>query len=138
MAVTHANVKMVLVVVVEVQMVASIWMSVRLSIIHVRDMLFVLMTTVYMSVNVLMDILAMGLNAMILTSVSLGFTVVPYKVTVSIMKGASYVNAMMDLKKPPMLMTSAKKVIGFLTVILGHLRLFQFKKFCRIVCRKLY
>ena len=113
MAVTHANVKTVLVVVVEVQMVASIWMSVRLSIIHVRDMLFVLMTTVYMSVNVLMDILAMGLNAMILTSVSLGFTVVPYKVTVSIMKGASYVNAMMDLKKPPMLMTSAKKVIGF-------------------------
>ena len=122
MAVTHANVKMVLVVVVEVQMVASIWMSVRLSIIHVRDMLFVLMTTVYMSVNVLMDILAMGLNAMILTSVSLGFTVVPYKVTVSIMKGASYVNAMMDLKKPPMLMTSAKKVIGFLTVILGHFK----------------
>ena len=113
MAVTHANVEMVLVVGVEVQMVASIWMSVRLSIIHVRDMLFVLMTTVYMSVNVLMDILAMGLNAMILTSVSLGFTVVPYKVTVSIMKGASYVNAMMDLKKPPMLMTSAKKVIGF-------------------------
>ena len=122
MAVTHANVEMVLVVGVEVQMVASIWMSVRLSIIHVRDMLFVLMTTVYMSVNVLMDILAMGLNAMILTSVSLGFTVVPYKVTVSIMKGASYVNAMMDLKKPPMLMTSAKKVIGFLTVILGHFK----------------
>ena len=103
-------------------MVASIWMSVRLSIIHVRDMLFVLMTTVYMSVNVLMDILAMGLNAMILTSVSLGFTVVPYKVTVSITKAASYVNAMMDLKKPPMLMTSAKKVIGFLTVILGHFK----------------
>ena len=111
MAVTHANVEMVLVVGVEVQMVASIWMSVRLSIIHVRDMLFVLMTTVYMSVNVLMDILAMGLNAMILTSVSLGFTVVPYKVIVSITKGASYVNVMMDLKMPPMLTVSAKKVM---------------------------
>ena len=94
-------------------MVASIWMSVRLSIIHVRDMLFVLMTMVYMSVNVLMDILAMGLNAMILMSVSLGFTIAPYKVTVSITKGASYVNAMMDLKKLPMLTASAKKVICF-------------------------
>jgi len=114
MAVTLVNAKMVLVVVVEVQMVASIWMSVRLFIIHVRDMLFVLMITVYMNVNVLMDILAMGLNAMILTSVSAGFTVVPYKVTVSITKGASYVNAMLDLKKPPMLTASAKKVFKLL------------------------
>ena len=115
MAVTLVNVKMVLVVAVEVQMVASIWMSVRLFIIHVRNMLFVLMTMVYMSVNVLMDILAMGLNAMILMSVSLGFTIVPYKAIVSITMGASYVNAMMDLKKPPMWTASAKKVIGFFT-----------------------
>ena len=82
MAVTHVNVKMVLVEVAEVQMVASIWMSVRLFIIRVRDMLFVLMIMVYMNVNVSMDTLVMAWSAMILTSVSVGFIVVPYIVTV--------------------------------------------------------
>ena len=82
MAVTHVNVKMVLVEVVEVQMVASIWMNVRLFIIRVRDMLFVSMIMVYMNVNVSMDTLVMAWIAMILTSVSVGFIVVPYIVTV--------------------------------------------------------
>ena len=82
MAVTHVNVKMVLVEVVEVQMVASIWMSVRLFIIRARDMLFVLMIMVYMNVNVSMDTLVMAWSAMMLTSVSVGFIVVPYIVTV--------------------------------------------------------
>ena len=109
MEVTHVNVKMVLVVLVEVQMVATIWMSVRLFIIHVLYMLHVSMIMVYMNVNAFLDTLVMDSNAMILTSVSLGFIIVPSIVIVSITKAVTYVNAMLDIRKQLMLLASAKK-----------------------------
>ena len=67
------------------------------------------MIMVYMNVNVLLDTLVMDLNAMILTSVSWGFITVPFKAIASITTGVIFVNAMLDIKKLLVLITSVKK-----------------------------